>query len=75
MSEVRTMKVIALVFMAIFGFFGLVGMALSYLNRNWFGMVFGTLIAAIAVVGVALIAVAVKPQKEKEDSAKEPGGE
>lgn len=68
MSDVDKLRVTALAFISLCGFFGLVGIGVSYLEHSWFGMIFGTIIAAIAAVGCSLIVVSARPEKEKEEA-------
>jgi len=75
MNDVEKMRLTALAFIALCGFFGLVGVGVAYLEHTWFGLIFGAIIAAIAAVGCSLIVVSARPEKEKEETTKEPGDE
>lgn len=70
-NRIRLETMTALVFMALCGFLGLLAIVYGFFQKEWFGLIFGTMIAAIAVVGSSMVLILAKrePVKEEEREA------
>jgi type IV secretory pathway TrbD component len=66
-NRIRLESLIALVFMGLCGFCGFLALIYGFFQKDWFGLIFGTIIAAIAVVGSSLILILAKREPGKEE--------